>query len=83
MSRTFYYRQVLPEPEGEYVELALGVKIWEYVDHEWADGPVVVHKGDRVHAFIEGLAASGTMEGAQELADAIDHLKDVEIYVRY
>lgn len=82
MSRTFYYRQVQPPPEGEYIDLALGVAIQKEGGADWGES-VVIKKGDWMHAFVKGLAASGTMEGAQELADAIERLETIQVYVRF
>jgi len=83
MSRTWYYRQVLPEPAGEYVDAVLALKIGEEVDHDWIDGPIDIKKGSRTHAFVRGLAASGTVAGAQDLAGAVERLGEVEIYVEW
>lgn len=82
MSRTFYYRQIQPPPEGEYIDLALGSAIQREAAADWGES-VTIKKGDWMHAFIKGLAASGTMEGAQALVDAIDRLGTIQVYVQF
>jgi hypothetical protein len=82
MSRTFYYRQIQPEPEGEYIELALGVAIQKEGCGDWGESVIIV-KGDHMHSFVKGLAASGTMKGADELEEAIRRLGKIEVYVRF
>jgi hypothetical protein len=79
MSREFHYRQVLPVPEGEYIEYSLGRAIADAVDVNLSI-PFTIKKGDQIHWFIKGLAHSG-WEGSTDLDAAIERLGEIEIYV--